>query len=423
MNIQGFDPYDFSMKKIGGVPVYYKHLPWAPCVHIRFSFGVGAFGDPQGKEGMSHFLEHMIGNGSPSLPDKKKMREFSKLYMLNSRNAMTSYYWTDYVGKCLPEHTRTVLEKMAEYIFQPFLRSEDVEHERKVITQEAWERFQNAKFLSYIKKIFNNLYTEHERSRLGAPLGWPEAVAHITQQDLKDFHTKYYIKENLTLMLVGAIDENTLTIAETVLKDLPSGKKAQFDFGRIGKPKELRFEHDSDAVGVPREQAVVTFTRVLPREPWPNEEIGDQARALLHDVLFERLRIEHSLCYGVSVGWQIYDEYLQVDVEVETSSDKVPLVEKQVWSTIDEIAAGKWRDRFAMLHKSNIDRIRSNERTSDLILSSALAELHRTGKIVPLSVSLEDAARVSYEDVVEVLKKVFEKDSVFTNILLPGENN
>jgi predicted Zn-dependent peptidase len=421
MNPKSFDPYDFSFREIAGVPVYYKHLPWAPCLHIRWSFSSGAFADPKGKEGLAHFLEHIIGNGSPTLPNKKAMREFSKLYMLGSRNALTSHYWTDYVGKCLPEHAQTVLERMVDYIFRPFMRAEDVEHERKVITQEAWERYVNAKFLGYVKEIAGNVYHGHERSRIASPLGWPETVANITHEDIKDFHGKHYVKKNLTLMLVGAVDEKILKNVGEVLETIREGEKVSHDFGHFDKPKKLRLERDSESIGIPREQVSVSFTRVVPKGEWSNEEVGDQARALLYDVLFERLRIEHSLCYSVSVEWRNYDEYLEVVVEVETSEDKIPLVEKEVWAVIDEIAEGKWRDRFALIHKSNIDRIRSNERTSDLILSSALAELHRTGKIIPLEQSLEEAAKVSYESVGEFLKRVFEKDSVFTNIILPSK--
>ena len=38
MNTKQFDPYDISKKEIDTVPVYFKHIPWAPCIHIYITF-------------------------------------------------------------------------------------------------------------------------------------------------------------------------------------------------------------------------------------------------------------------------------------------------------------------------------------------------------------------------------------------------
>ena len=47
-----FDPYDFKKKEIEGVPIFYKNLPWAPCINIYIVFNTGSFNDPVGKEGI-----------------------------------------------------------------------------------------------------------------------------------------------------------------------------------------------------------------------------------------------------------------------------------------------------------------------------------------------------------------------------------
>src|ERR1035437_1176170 len=128
MPTQNFDPFDFKKKKIAGVNVYYKNLPWAPCIHIYFTLSAGAFSDPIGKEGVAHFLEHLLGNGSPMAKDKKAVKEFNRIYMLNSRNAYTSHYQTVCHGRCLPEHFDKVFNFLYDNTFNPFIRVEDVEH-------------------------------------------------------------------------------------------------------------------------------------------------------------------------------------------------------------------------------------------------------------------------------------------------------
>src|SRR5579872_116186 len=104
-----FDPFEFEKTDVSGVPVYWKNVPSAPCIYVHVVFDCGSFDDPKGKEGVAHFFEHLIFNGSPSLPDKKAVNEWSKQYALNSWNAWTSFYNTNFHLKCLPENFDTVL--------------------------------------------------------------------------------------------------------------------------------------------------------------------------------------------------------------------------------------------------------------------------------------------------------------------------
>ncbi len=424
MHIKNFDPYDFSKKEIDGVSVYYKNLPWAPCIHIRMDFSVGAFNDPVGKEGLSHFLEHIIGNGCPSLPDKKAIKEFSRLYMLNSRNAMTSHYWTSYVGRCLPEHFEKVLLAMKDYVFNPFVRTEDIEHERKVITQEAWGRYKNDKFLNYVKEVSENVYHGHERSRIASPLGWPDTIEKITQKDVADFHKNKYVKENLSIFLVGDIDDKK--IMDIVLKtidSLPSGPKINAYGGKVNKPKQLRLQKNSAEIGNPQEQLQFSILRATNELAEEENEIIDQSRMLLYDVLFERLRIENSLCYGVSIQCSRQRDYSEIEISVNTSEDKVGTVEKEIWNVINEIIDGKWKERFSTLHSLAIDQINSKERSSDFIIQVASNELSVNDRIIKLEEILSDAKKVTYENVSNMLKKVFDKDFVFTEIILPSKKS
>ncbi|MEQ1561465.1 MAG: pitrilysin family protein [Nitrospira sp.] len=421
MHIKDFDPYDFSKKEIEGVTVYYKNLPWAPCIHTRFTFSVGSFNDPEGKEGVAHFLEHMMFDGSPSLPTKKDIDEFSRLYMLKSHNATTGYNWTSYHGKFLPEHFATVLKMFAEQVSQPLLKDEDVEHERKVITQEAWGRFKNEKLLKYIKEMVNILYSKHVRGHFFSPLGWPETVAKITQKDIKDFHKKYYVKENLSILLVGAVEEKHVDMLGDFLKTIPSGGKAILDEGEMGKPLQNRIEKNSEEIGDPQEQLEFTIMRVLGKQGEQEEYAGREAVSLLYDALFERLRTEKSLCYGVNVGNRSYKSFSEYIISVKTSEEKLELAEKEIWNILEEIIDGKWKDRFVLIHKLIIDTTRSRERLSSDIIQNSSNDLVNGERIETLEEIIENHGRVKYEDVVSFIKKTFTKDDTLTEVIYPAK--
>ncbi len=418
---KNFDPYDFSKKVIHGVPVNYKNLPWAPCIHIRIVFPVGAFTDPIGKEGVSHFLEHLVGAGSPMLPDKKAVKEFDRMFMLDSRNASTSHSWVAYTGKCLPENFSTVITHLLDLIFKPHLKFEDMEAESKIIMQEAWGVYKNEKLLKYIQDVTQNIYHGHQRERITSPLGWPKSIVGIEHNDLLSFHKENYVRENMRLFLVGAVSQTELEIIPPLLLEIPKGSKALTDEGTISKPLSNRIEKTAEEIGETREQLELSISRSIPKLTKFEQDTGYHVNSLLSDVLFERLRTEHSLCYGVNVRWDNHKSFSEIGISVDTSEDKLELVEKEIASVIKEIIDGKWKDRFKTLHKVKIDRIKSNERLSGDIIYSGAQEIIFDGRIETLEEMIASYEKVTYANVVRFLQKMFDPEFTFTQVIFPNK--
>jgi predicted Zn-dependent peptidase len=147
--------------------------------------------------------------------------------------------------------------------------------------------------------------------------------------------------------------------------------------------------------------------------------ISEQAHNLLYDILFERLRLENSLCYAVSVSWNRFKDYQQAGLSVSTSVDKLSLVEKEVWNVIHEISASKWTERFTTLHRLFIDQIKSKERLSGDILQNAANDILHDDKITTLQDMIADAQQVTYDQVAALIKKTFDPEYTFTEIILP----
>ncbi len=422
MNTKNFDPYDFSKREINGVPVYYKNLPWAPCIHVRVVFNNGAFDDPIGKEGLSHFLEHMIFDGSPTLPDKKAIKEWKKLHTLNTWNAWTNFDNTCYWFKCLPEEYNTALTGLKDMVFNPYLRTEDTEHERKIITQEAWGRFHNEKFLAYSKECLNNLYYGHNHERLNSALGWPDTIAKISQEDIKAWHTKNYGIGNFFIVLTGALEEKHIEKLNDFLSNIPKIIKTQYEVGTLGKPKQNRFTRSADEIGEIKEQVEVTILRVAGKRPYQENEIGSLFSRLISDLLNERLRTELGLCYGVDAGLARRKTYSQMYMSVKTDEKNIALVEKEFKSIIDEIISNKFIDRFNIIKKLYLDQLKSLEMFSGDIADDAIEDLVCiNNKIITEAEQIIEVEKVRYEDVVKIVKWAFDPEYLFTEIILPSK--
>lgn len=424
MNTKEFDPYDFSKRKIAGVPVYYKNLPWAPCIHIRLVFNSGAFDDPIGKEGLSHFLEHMIFDGSPILPDKKSIKEWSKFHSLNTWNAWTGFDNTCYYLKCLPEEYDTVLLGIKDMVFKPYLRSDDVEHERRVIMQEVWGRFQNEKFLSYTKESLINLYHGHHHERLGNAVGWPDTVKTISREDIVSFHKDKYGIGNFYIVLVGSVEEKHIDSLNLFLRDIPKVCSVNKDKDVLDKPKQKRFIKIADEIGEIKEQVEISFVRVAEKIPQEETEIVNVFGRLIRDILNERLRTELGLCYGINLGTSRHKTYSQMNVNIKTEEKNIDLVEKEVKIIFNEIINKKYINRFDIIKTLYIEQIRAGEFLSSDIADNAVDDISDFGgDVVSLKKLLEEIEKVKYEDMIKFVKWAFDPEYIFTEIILPSKKH
>lgn len=417
-----FDPYDFEKKVIDGVTVYYKNLPWASTININVVFNTGAFSDPVGKEGLSHFLEHMIFDGSPKLKDKKAIQEWSRKYALNSWNAWTSYYQTNYHLKCLPENYKTVLQGMRDMIFNPYLREKDIEHERGVITQEAWRTFKNEKYIVYLRELLDNIYHGHNFSRVYSALGWPETVARISLLDVKKWHEEKYAIGNFSIILTGAVSEKDIWPLEIFIKDVSKKPATKFIKGPIGKPKKLKIVKSADDIGDPREQAEVTISRSMNFLPEEREEIANLFSTLMRDILNEKLRFEKGLCYNVSFGVWVSVDFTEVSMNIRTEEKNIDIVQKEFWRILKELIEGKYKSRFDTLKKVELDRLISNELVSDQVAGKAVNDISKYGnKINTLSKELKEVEIVTYAGITKFAKEIFDPEYTVIEIILPSK--
>ncbi len=419
---ENFDPYRFSKIIYDGVDVYYKNLPWSPCIHINIVFKNGAFHDPKGLEGLSHFLEHMIFNGSPKLPNKKIIKEWSKINTLNSWNAWTGYHQTNYHLRCLPEKFTEVLDGMKDMIFYPLLRDEDVEHERKVITQEAWGVYKNEKLKSYLKDTYKMLYLGHRHQDVVSPLGWPETVEKITKNDLLKWHSEKYAIGNFYIVIAGNIKKSDLNKVRNFLRGIKKVKTLKEKTEKINKPKLNRIIKNADEIGEVKEQVEISISRSMEPIPLKLRWIDSAFKRLTYDLLIERLRLENSLCYGVSVNTSNYIDFSEININVKTKEENIKIVEKIVWQTIKELINDKHKERYEVIKYLGIDQIKSEEITSEEVENAGVYSSYKyNGKIETRSEILQNMKKVSSKDIAKYVKKVFDKKYVFTEIILPSK--
>lgn len=441
-----FEPFDFTETEISGVKTYIKHLPYAPCIHMRIGFRYGAMHDEKGREGIAHFLEHMLFDGSSLFKDEKETQEFGKVIMLDTFNAHTSLFELFITGKCLPHNFDTALDGIFSMIISPKLTEASFEHEKKVITQEAWGVFLNQKRIDYIKKERENSMSDlPDRKRIASALGWPETIEQITHEDIKNAHKKYFVKENMEMYFAGNIeavasqngqsDMNLfLSKLDQYLSKIPNGEAALLPYipSQISSPKINKFDHTYTEIGLTdRQQASISISSNMARvdkesgqkntvEENKLSAITELAENLIADIVYRKLRLENSWCYGAGASVQPHADFINFSIGGTINFNHVDEAIGIIWNIIKDIENGEYRADFAKTKRLAVENTLARERTTDRILDTACESIRINNEISTLKSTLLDIADVTYEEVQDVIAKYFSEERVFTEIVRPS---
>lgn len=150
------------------------------------------------KNGLAHFLEHMLFNGTKN-KTKEKISEVIE-EIIPSLNAYTSSNLLAINFSRTNKLFEKSIEFAGEILTQTKLSEEHIKTERGVIKEEY--RIKNDKSIRNLSYqhgflLYNNKMT-NEMS-----LGCEKDIDNITLQDLQDFHDKYFLLENFYGCYVG----------------------------------------------------------------------------------------------------------------------------------------------------------------------------------------------------------------------------
>lgn len=96
------------------------------------------------------------------------------------------------------------------------------------------------------RAFYKAIYGDHPYASM--PAGNEEVVPHLTVKSIKQFYKNYYVAQNATVVLVGAIDkEQAQQIAEKLLMGLPAGQMTnpKPQVKELEKAEDIVIEHPS----------------------------------------------------------------------------------------------------------------------------------------------------------------------------------
>ncbi|XP_010554834.1 PREDICTED: insulin-degrading enzyme-like 1, peroxisomal isoform X2 [Tarenaya hassleriana] len=167
---------------------------------------VGSFSDPEGLEGLAHFLEHMLFFASEKYPDEDSYSKFITEHG-GSTNAFTSIEQTNYHFDVNADCFEEALDRFAQFFIKPLMLADatmreinavDSENQKNLLS-DARRMHQLQKHLSredhpFHKFSTGNLDTLHAR---------PQAKGVDTRSELIKFYDEHYSANIMHLVVYG----------------------------------------------------------------------------------------------------------------------------------------------------------------------------------------------------------------------------
>ncbi|MFO0509550.1 MAG: M16 family metallopeptidase [Gammaproteobacteria bacterium] len=175
---------------------------------VRMRFGVGSIMEADDQQGLAHFLEHMVFNGSQNVPEGEmvKLLERYGLAFGPDTNAYTSFLETVYqldLPDTRDELVDTALMLMRETGDRLLLAPAAIDRERGIILSEKRSR-DSPQFRGLVARL-NFFYPE---GRIGKrlPIGTQEVIQGAPRERFLDLYKGWYRPDNALLVVVGDLD-------------------------------------------------------------------------------------------------------------------------------------------------------------------------------------------------------------------------
>lgn len=369
---------------------------------LAIQVNVGANNESDSIRGISHFIEHMLFEGTEKRTSLEIANEIERLG--GEINAFTSHDRTVYYIAVPQKNFSIGMDVLADIIQNPKFDNAAIEKERKVILDEVNLTQDDPKFYQFIF-FLKNLYKSNP---VRHPLyGYKETIESMSREDLLGYYSKYYAPNNMTLSIIGNVkyDVSLLeslfcklqpkNVPGTAFQEEPSASSQETfvetrnifqSYLVLGYKAPLRSDDDSYAADVIR--------AVLAR--------GQSSR------LFNELRTKRGLCYFVGGTNESSKDYGYFAIYVGTDKGNIEEVTNIIKNEINSLKK---------ISKSDLKEAKTFIEGSFLLdnddpkkLAETLLFWNSIDENFEIKSYIKKIRKVGKKDVASVLKKYFNEN-------------
>jgi predicted Zn-dependent peptidase len=396
-----------------GLDVVLKRRTHARNVAVRLVVTVGSRNFPCPKRETPHFLEHLLfmGTSKHSEAELKRLIEDHG----GSWNGFTMETDTAYQVDIYDQHLSLAINTLYEIITDTIITPDKVESAREVIYRERRGKHSWFTRWLYQNGLFKHAATKGLEALLpGTGVHCPGFITPdgITEADVKEAYKNYYVPANMTLVVIGNFNRDTLVsqTKSTFGKLTPkasNGSKvitppymtgAKEVSGTlsplIGSDGEVGFAYRTDGSNSPDTYALWVLWKYLDR------------------VLYEKIRVQEAMSYSPGSAYNSGYDYGVFVASADVNLDKMELAKAQLEEDLEKLKQGRIETKHLEVVKERIlwELARSYESNSSIagFYSSSLPQLKTHGKLTNREASI---TKVTPEDIQRVANQYLRNDS------------
>ena len=384
-----------------GLTLLHQRMPHRASIALGVWLRAGARDEPAEHAGATHFLEHMLFKGTA----RRNAFEISaSLESLGGHlDAFTAREHVCYYGRALDEHLPQTLDVLADVVGHSTLPDDEIEREKEVVREEIYS------YEDSPEEKVHDLLSEAlwGPDPLGRPiLGSEASVNGFTGVDLRSFYRERYHPGNLVVAAAGSFDPAWLE--DAVGKAFAQASGAPIALARTqggAVPRAVYGARDVNQLHLALARPALSHDAP---ERYRLAVVATIVGGGMSSRLFQTLREQRGLAYSVYASTDSYRDTgmvsIALGVKPSRGGEALDALRLELarfvaeGPTDDELESGKAQMRGSLLL--------GEESVSNHMYHLALDEL-AYGRYVPLSTHLEEVARVTRADAIELARRFF----------------
>ncbi|WZZ52175.1 hypothetical protein YC2023_052282 [Brassica napus] len=191
---------------------------------------VGSFSDPEGLDGLAHFLEHMLFYASEKYPEEDSYSKYVTEHG-GSRNAYTSRENTNYHFDINTDSFDEALDRFAQFFIKPLMSADATMREINAVDSEYQKNLlYDSRRLDQLKKHLSredHPYHKFSTGNMETLHVWPEAKGIDTRKELFKFYDKHYSASIMHLVVYGKENlDKTQGLVEETFQEIRNTNKS-----------------------------------------------------------------------------------------------------------------------------------------------------------------------------------------------------
>ena len=404
-----------------GLKVFLLEDHKSPAVTFQVWYRVGSRNEKDGKSGLSHFLEHMMFKGTPSI----RPEEYSRIIAKNGgrSNAFTTSDVTVYFATMSRDKIGIELEMEADRMANALLADTYFEPEKKVIQEERRLRTDDKPVAALDEVTSAVAYTVHPYRR--PVIGWMDDIQNLSRQDLVDHYKLYYAPNNAFIVVAGDFSTDEI---------LPKIKAAFEKIPRGPEPPKVRAEEPpqrGERRVFLKKEAELPFVMMFYHAP--NLKSPDNFALDLLTVVLAGGRsspLYHDLVYQKRLARSVDANYSSVSMDPGGFSitaqlmpgKEPPEVEREIDILVDKIKSELISERDLQKAKNQIESSFIFAQDSIFGQAMKIGYYEATGDWRQMDHYIEGIRRVTREDIQRVAKEYLDRDRRTVGVLIPTKD-